>query len=116
VIAFHNLHEREYNFRRDGAPVDLYRLNLRAVGVVPKAALAEHPAGGVLPAPREHRPVWFDRPEPFDTPIYWRPDLPAGVSFSGPAIVEQLDSTTVVPPGARAEVDRYLNIVIRVEG
>jgi N-methylhydantoinase A len=113
--AFHTLHEREYNFRRDGAPVDLYRLNLRAVGMVPKAALAEHASGGVLPAPREHRPVWFGA-KPFDTPIYWRPDLPAGVSFSGPAVVEQLDSTTVVPPGARAEVDRYLNIVMRMEG
>jgi N-methylhydantoinase A len=116
VTAFHTLHEREYNFRRDGAPVDLYRLNLRAVGIVPKAALAEHPLGGTLPPPRERRPVWFGKEEPFDTPIYWRPDLPAGAAFSGPAIVEQLDSTTVVPPGAHAEVDRYLNIVIRVEG
>jgi N-methylhydantoinase A len=116
VAAFHGLHQREYNFRRDGASVDLYRLNLRAVGVVPKAALAEHPAGGALPPPRERRPVWFDAPTPFDTPVYWRPDLPAGVGFSGPAIVEQLDSTTVVPPGAHAEVDRYLNIVMRMEG
>ena len=116
VAAFHNLHQREYNFRRDGAPVDLYRLNLRAVGMVPKAALAEHPTGGAMPAPMERRPVWFGAAEPFDTPVYWRPDLPAGASFSGPAIVEQLDSTTVVPPGAHAEVDRFLNIVMRMEG
>ena len=116
VTKFHGLHEREYNFRRDGAPVDLYRLNLRAVGMVPKAALAEHPLGGVLPAPKERRPVWFGGKDAYDTPVYWRPDLPAGVSFSGPAIVEQLDSTTVVPPGAHAEVDKYLNIVMRMEG
>jgi N-methylhydantoinase A len=116
VLAFHDLHQREYNFRRDGAPVDVYRLNLRAVGMVPKAALAEHPTGGDMPAPMEHRPVWFDAPTPFDTPVYWRPDLPAGAVFDGPAIVEQLDSTVVVPPGARATVDRYLNIVMRMEG
>jgi N-methylhydantoinase A len=116
VMKFHGLHEREYNFRRDRAPVDLYRLNLRAVGMVPKAALAEHPLGGVLPAPKERRPVWFGGKNAYDTPVYWRPDLPAGVSFSGPAIVEQLDSTTVVPPGAHAEVDKYLNIVMRMEG
>ena len=115
VTAFHGLHEREYNFRRDGAPVDLYRLNLRAVGLVPKAALAEHPEGGVMPAPHDRRPVWFGRPEPFDTPVYTRSELPSGVSFSGPAIVEQLDSTTVIPPGAVAHVDRYLNIVMRLE-
>ena len=116
VSKFHGLHEREYNFRRDGAPVDLYRLNLRAVGMVPKAALAEHSLGGALPAAKERRPVWFGGSEPYDTPVYWRPDLPAGVSFTGPAIVEQLDSTTVIPPGAKAEVDKFLNIVMRMEG
>jgi N-methylhydantoinase A len=41
--------------------------------------------------------------------------LPAGVSFHGPAIVDQLDSTTVVPPGAVATVDKFLNIVMRLE-
>jgi N-methylhydantoinase A len=116
VTAFHGLHEREYNFRRDGAPVDLYRLNLRAIGLVPKAALAEHQTGGVMPLPRETRPVWFGSETPFDTPVYTRSELPAGVSFGGPAIVEQLDSTTVVPPGAVAKVDKYLNIVMRLEG
>jgi N-methylhydantoinase A len=116
VTAFHGLHEREYNFRRDGAPVDLYRLNLRAVGLVPKAALAEHPAGGAMPEPHERRPVWFGGEQSYDTPCYNRAELPAGVSFHGPAIVDQLDSTTVVPPGAVATVDKFLNIVMRLEG
>jgi len=115
VTAFHGLHEREYNFRRDGAPVDLYRLNLRAVGLVPKAALAEHAPGGAMPAPHERRPVWFGGEQSYDTPCYTRAELPAGVSFHGPAIVDQLDSTTVVPPGAVAMVDKYLNIVMRLE-
>lgn len=114
VAAFHAQHEREYNFRRDDAPVDIYRLNLRAVGTVPKAALVEHEPGGALPEPGERRPVWFEG-EAHDTPVYRREALPAGAAFVGPAVVEQLDSTTVVPPGARAEVDRYLNIVIRLE-
>ena len=117
VAAFHALHEHEYNFRRDDAPVDIYRLNLRAVGTVPKAALAEHGiGGGAMPEPEERRPAWFGRAEPYDTPVYRRDTLPAGARFPGPAIVEQLDSTTVVPPGARADVDRFLNLVIRLEG
>ena len=115
VAAFHAQHEREYNFRRDDAPVDIYRLNLRAVGIVPKAALAERELGGVMPEPVERRPAWFGA-QPFDTPVYQRDVLPAGAAFSGPAIVEQLDSTTVVPPGSRAEVDRFLNLIIRLEG
>ena len=53
-------HEREYNFRRDDAPVDMFRLNLQAVGVVPKAELASTPKTAVMPAAVRHRPVWFD--------------------------------------------------------
>jgi len=114
VAAFHALHQREYNFRRDDAPVDLYRLNLRAVGIVPKATFREHAGDGRLPAPIGRRPVWFDSRTPVDTPVYRRDDLVAGTRFAGPAIIEQLDSTTVVPPGVATEVDRFLNIIMRV--
>ena len=114
VAAFHDQHEREYNFRRNDAPVDFYRLNLRAVGVVPKAAFREHPEDGTMPPPRQHRAVWFDTQGSVETPVYRRDDLPAGSRFDGPAIVEQLDSTTVVPPGVSARVDRFLNIVMRI--
>jgi N-methylhydantoinase A len=116
VAAFHLQHEREYNFRRDDAPVDIYRLNVRAVGIVPKAAFREHAETGTVPAPIQHRDVWFDGSFPVETPVYRRDDLPAGARFTGPAIVEQLDSTTVIPPGVAAEVDRFLNIVMRVGG
>lgn len=116
VVAFHGQHEREYNFRRDDAPVDLYRLNLRAVGVVPKAAMREHAGTGAMPPPVERRAAWFDGRDPIETPVYHRNDLPPGARFAGPAIIEQLDATTVVPPGATAEVDRFLNIIMRVGG
>jgi N-methylhydantoinase A len=115
VAAFHAQHEREYNFRRDTAPVDLYRLNLQAIGIVPKAALAEYEPGDSTAPPRGHRNVWFGRPEPCETAIYWRPDLAAGAKIEGPAIIEQLDSTVLVPPGTLAEIDRFLNVVMRVE-
>jgi N-methylhydantoinase A len=116
VRAFHAQHEHEYNFRRDEAAVDLYRLNLRALGVVPKAAMREHSGNGWMPAPVEHRTAWFGTGDRAETPVFRREDLPAGAKFSGPAIIEQLDTTTVVPPGAAAEVDRFLNIVLRVGG
>jgi N-methylhydantoinase A len=68
----------------------------------------------VAPEPHSRRRVWFEG-EGVDTPVYDREALPCGFKFSGPAIIEQLDSTTVLPPGASAEVDKYLNIVIRVK-
>ncbi|MBO0903351.1 hydantoinase/oxoprolinase family protein [Jiella sonneratiae] len=114
VEDFHREHDREYNFRRDDTPVSLFRVNLKAVGVVPKAELPVHEPTGETPEPAGRRTVWFDA-EPHDTPIFDRDRLPAGFAFSGPAIVEQVDSTTVVPPWAGAEVDRYLNIIIRAK-
>ena len=115
VADFHREHKREYNFRRDDAPVSLFRVNLKAIGVVPKAELAVHQPTGVSPDPVARRSVWFDG-QAHDTPVFQRDDLPCGFQFKGPAIVEQVDSTTVVPPGAAAEVDKYLNIIIRVRG
>jgi N-methylhydantoinase A len=115
VEAFHEHHEREYNFRRDDTPVGLFRLNLKAVGIVPKAELAKTAPSGVSAAPRSHRRVWFAETGGAETPVYWRPDLAAGATFNGPAIVEQVDSTTVVPPGFTAKIDGWLNIILRLE-
>jgi N-methylhydantoinase A len=115
IEAFHRQHEREYNYRRDEAPVGVFRLNLKAIGVVPKAELAAHEPTGLTPQPKSRRPVWFDDGVAIDTPVYERFDLPAGFKLAGPAVVEQVDSTVVIPPGTSAEVDKYLNIVIRVK-
>jgi N-methylhydantoinase A len=114
VETFHTEHQREYNFRRDDAPVSFFRINLKAIGVVPKAEFVVHAPTGVTPQPVGRRPVWFEG-EALDTPVFRRDDLAAGFRFAGPAIVEQVDATTVVPPGAAAEVDNYLNIIIRVK-
>jgi N-methylhydantoinase A len=59
--------------------------------------------------------VWFDGGWQ-DTPIYRREHLPAGATLVGPAIVEQLDTTTVIEPGDRARVDALGNLEISVGG
>ena len=115
VNAFHADHDREYAFRRDDTPVELFRLNLAAIGTVPKAELMRHAANGAKAVADESRMVDFDEVEgAVETPIYSHEGLPAGVTIEGPAIIEQLDSTTVIPPGVRAEVDEWLNIRIHV--
>lgn len=112
---FHSEHEREYSFRRDDAPISFFRLGLTATGLVPKAKLKEHKPESRQPEPRLTRSVWFEG-KAHETPIYERDDLPSGFDFKGPAIVEQVDSTTIVPPGTRASVDRHLNILIHLKG
>jgi N-methylhydantoinase A len=109
VERFHTEHEREFSYRRDDAPVELYRLQLVATGATEEVRLPEHDTGGELPEPTERRTVYFDG-ESTETPVYAREDLPAGVTFEGPAVIDQLDTTTLVPPGVRAEVDEWLNI------
>ena len=111
AATFHAEHQREYNFRRDDAPVEIYRLNVRAIGVTPKAELARHSPNGAAPKPRSRRAGHVLRVRRAVRHAGLRPRRPAaGFSFEGPAIVDQFDSTTVVPPGWRAEVDEWLNI------
>ena len=91
-------------------------VNLRAVGygAVPKPEL---PVGerGAAPTPRravvdEHQVVFDGQRVP--TKIYDRSKLEPGAALEGPAIVTEFDSTTVVLPGHRAEVDVNFNILI----
>jgi N-methylhydantoinase A len=115
VASFHAEHDREYNFRRDDTPVEIYRIGVQAVGLTPKPVLARHPLNGGAVTPTGRRPVRFEG-EFVDTPVYRRADLPAGTRIEGPAIIEQLDSTTVVPPEVVATVDEWLNIRIDLGG
>jgi N-methylhydantoinase A len=70
-------------------------------------------AGAGLPAPVGRRRAWFDGTW-HDTPVYRREQLGVGVALTGPAIVEQLDTTTVVEPGDRVRVDALGNLEIAV--
>jgi N-methylhydantoinase A len=111
AARFHAEHERAYNYRRDGSPVEIYRLSVRAIGVTPKPQLKRYELDGAAATPQASRPVHFDSSgDAVDTPVYVRSELPAGAKLDGPSIIDQLDSTTLVPPGWRAEVDEWLNV------
>lgn len=114
IDGFHTEHEREFNYRRDDAPVSIFRVALTATGMVPKAELQTHEVKKNTPTTDKTREVWFGG-KPFTAMVFERNDLTAGATFDGPAIVEQFDSTTVIPPATTAEVDRYMNIIIRVQ-
>jgi N-methylhydantoinase A len=113
VSAFHDRHEAEHRYRRDGAAVELYRANVAAIGATPEVQFPEHPPAEGEPAPRSQRTVHFAG-EDVEASIYLRDDLGPGHVIVGPAIVEQLDSTTVVPPDISATIDSRLNIVMTI--
>ena len=64
--------------------------------------------------PSSHRAIHFEPDRSVETRVYDRTTLCAGVEINGPAIVEQLDATTVVLPGDVLRVDSALNMLIEV--
>jgi N-methylhydantoinase A len=110
---FNALHEQLYGFRMPGTASEI--VNLRAVGygAVPKPELPSGDLGSpdASVAVVDEHEVVFDG-ERIPTKIYDRSKLQPGALLSGPAIVTEFDSTTVVLPGYRAEVDASFNILI----
>lgn len=113
---FHREHERSYGYADRRRPVEFVNYRLTAVGELPKAPVRRYEPGRVEPlCPSSHREVYFAggyRP----TPVYQRGDLRPGDRFTGPAIVEQMDCTTVILPGQSVTVDSYLNLLVRTSG
>ncbi|MDE2335659.1 MAG: hydantoinase/oxoprolinase family protein [Rhodospirillales bacterium] len=112
---FARAHERLYGFVAEGEPVQLVTFRIEAAGLVRKAAFRRldergPDASGAITASRE---VWLAEAGGFVAcPVYDRTRLEAGNRLAGPAIVEQMDATTVVPPGMTARVDAYANLIL----
>jgi len=113
---FDGEHERVHGHaaREKGVEAVSYRLRVR-LGVPkysPPLLPAQPPSAPSPQAAKGTRRVFFDAHKPTATVIYDRACLGVGTTFSGPAIVEQFDATTVVPPGWNASVDRYGNLIL----
>jgi len=95
--AFHRTHERRYG-HATGTAAEIVNFRVTAVGVIAKPSLPRWSVTGHLAeARRAERPVYFEGGF-LSVPVYQRDRLPAGGRFAGPAIVEEMGSTTVVPP------------------
>jgi len=117
VEAFHRRHKDYYGYDMRGQPVEIVNLRLVVTGK-PRALVAERaqPARGQLKdALLEKRKVWFPETGFVTTPVYDRDRLPAAARVTGPAIVEQMDTTTVVPPKAKVKLDRHGYLHIELE-
>jgi N-methylhydantoinase A len=113
--GFAEAHRRMYGFVADGEPVQLVTFRAEATGLVKKAQFAPLPERGpdASTAVIGKREVWLPEAGGFVTsPIYDRAALHPGNRIAGPAIIEQMDSTTVVLPGMLARVEPYLNLIL----
>jgi N-methylhydantoinase A/oxoprolinase/acetone carboxylase beta subunit len=117
--TFHESHEREYfhSFSKE-KPVQIVHVRVYGIGLTPDLALEQIGVGSETPdsaAIQERAPVAFEvsgQTERVETVFYDGSRLLAGNVITGPAVIDHKDSTTVVPPGLRAEVDAYGNVII----
>lgn len=111
--AFEKAYSRAFSRLLPGLGVRIVNLRTAAIGRRPRVdlgALAPGAAASLEAARRGERKVWFGGWR--DTAIWSRLDLPVGAVVDGPAILEQPDATTVIPPGQRGRVDMLGNLIV----
>jgi N-methylhydantoinase A len=110
---FDEIYAARYGYSSPGEPVEIVTWKLSAVGGTPRVSLAKAATTGGRDPRKGERPAYFPERGGFvDTPVYDRYALTAGTTITGPAIVEERESTTVLPPGAKAAVDAYANLIV----
>ena len=109
---FVELHRRLYGHGEPLAPIELVTVRVRSVGEVARPTWLEWPAGNAA-EPDSWRETYFTSVgETSRIPVYDRDDLARGQRLTGPAIVEEWTTTTVVLPGWEMIVDRLGNLVL----
>jgi N-methylhydantoinase A len=113
---FHDAHTRAYGYAAPEDPIELVNVRLTALGISPKPRLQALPQGSrdVSATIKGQRPVWFSEATGFlPCPIFARQHLRWGDMVPGPAIIEELDATTVLHPGYQAQVDQHGNLLLQ---
>jgi len=111
---FHRAHRERYGYAQELNSVEIVSARLRSLGIVKK--LPTKRAGvyqKYFAKPMQHLSAYIDGKKS-KTAVYDRNDLKPGTKLHAPAIVTEYSSTTLVPPGTRAEVDAYGNLILEI--
>jgi N-methylhydantoinase A len=109
--AFHAAHERMYGHADPAAPIQAIALSMTVSGAVAPPRLPEQERTSRPPAALREVPIFVDGAQR-KAPLFARGSLRHGHALAGPAIVLAEDSTTCIPPGMQAEVDRFGNLIL----
>ena len=117
--AFERAYHARFRVDLGSIPANLVNLNTSVIGARPEIDLAAlidpaHRRATLAEAQTGTRPVWFEGWT--DTPIYWRDHLPETLDLTGPAIIEQMDTTLVLDPGDHARMDADGNLIVTLGG
>src|ERR1700730_2037969 len=120
TAAFHALHERLYGFSVPDEPVEVVNIRLRAVGRLHReeggAGKSQGDFASLNAQPMATRSVAFGpgKDDTREVPVYAHEILVPFTRFAGPAIIEQSDSTLLVPPRRSVRADAHGNLLIEV--
>src|SRR5271166_1782912 len=103
--TFQARHLSTYGHDNRSEPVQIVSVRLSAIGAIPALTIRDAPAPAGTDAVKSRRQVWFRETGAVDATIYDRERMPAGQRIQGPAVIESLESTIVVPPGWQAKMD-----------
>ena len=112
---FFKAHEMNYGYYNPNAPIQFVNFRSEAIGIVAKPKLArletvmENPSTALI----ERRDVYFAETGKISCPVYDRAKFGRTGRIEGPCIIEQMDSTTVIPPDTSFSVDVYGNLIVR---
>lgn len=120
INSFHRRHKDYYGYDMRGQPIEIVNLRLvvTAKRRTPPRENIRLKRGDLKTALIEQRKVWFPETGFIATPVYDRDRLPAECRLTGPAVIEQMDATAVVPPKARLKGDKlgYLHLELEALG
>ena len=114
--AFDRVYALRYGYSDANAAVELITVSVTVTGAGPAVRLPEQPpcARDVAEARKPDRSAYFPETGGYvRCAVYDRSRLPVGARIEGPAVVEEPESTTVLPPGTAAEVDPWANLLVR---
>jgi N-methylhydantoinase A len=115
--AFDRVYAHRYGYSDAKAAAELVTVAVTVTGAGSEVRLPEQPPGlrETGAARKPDRPVYFPEARGYvPCAVYDRARLPVGASIAGPAIVEEPESTTVLPPATVAEVDPWANLIVSV--
>ena len=113
VATFRDSYSKRYAGIPEGMPMEAVSFRMRCVGPQPSISPRAEPAVGDNPLVKGARQAWFNGAY-VETPVYDRYRLSPRDTLAGPAILEEREATTVVPPGCSLTVDADFNLVIAV--
>ncbi|MCG3219879.1 MAG: hydantoinase/oxoprolinase family protein [Candidatus Heimdallarchaeota archaeon] len=107
VEGFHSLHNRNYSWFDKGLTIEIVNVSVEAIGRVPRIELTKLQSGSRNPSEEAHkknRKINFEG-EWIETPVFEKSFLLNGNVLEGPCIIDQLDTTTVIPPNVIGKIN-----------